>query len=357
MFKVHITFEQSKTSGKTSIVLVTTDGHGGKTRKSLRLYFLTRPLTALEKQEKKDKILLAENIAKEEEKRLNSYGPYIPEKDYRGEDFIAYGQDFVEQLQITLQSKNKSLLVLKKLQKFFGKVRIPCFEITEVQLRRFAKSLEISYKGETAACMFVKLKQIIAAATSEGYFLKNPALGIKVKKSKYLIKAVLDQQELIALYKHDCGNDAVKRAFLFSANCTGLRWGDIQSLCWKDVKEDHIKVVQNKTKTLVSIPLNKDAVKLIGERGKPDQRVFDLPSYVVCLNLLKKWTKGAGINKHITFHCGRHSYGTNLIANNISICVASRLLSHASISTTERYVRVNEQLKQQAVELLPSITF
>ena len=75
-----------------------------------------------------------------------------------------------------------------------------------------------------------------------------------------------------------------------------------------------LKFEQNKTKghsasSGVIIPLNDGILKPTGEPSSPDNRdevIFPLPSYEMCLKALRKWVKRAGINKHISWHCGRH---------------------------------------------------
>ena len=233
---------------------------------------------------------------------------------------------------------------------------MPAYEINELSLKGFAKFLEAHYNGESAMNLFSKLKQIIKAATDENYWRKNPALNISIKKSTYLTKAVLTHAEQNKLYNTPLGNNEVRRAFLFSSTCSGLRYCDIKTLRWRNVMDDHISVLQSKTKMVVTIPLNQDAETLLGQRGNPDELVFNLPLYHTTLHWLKKWAKDAGISKHITYHVGRVSFCTGLIANNVNLSVASKLMGHHSTSVTERYIKVSETLKENAVRQLPSIT-
>lgn len=62
--------------------------------------------------------------------------------------------------------------------------------------------------------------------------------------------------------------------------------------------------------------------------------------------------------EHITyhhFHCFRHTFATNLCANNVKIEETSKLLGHSSITMTLKYyVLVQAQAKQYAVESIVS---
>ena len=75
----------------------------------------------------------------------------------------------------------------------------------------------------------------------------------------------------------------------------------------------------------------------------------------MCLKALRVWTKKAGIDKHITWHCARHSLGTNLIANGENPLIVSKILGHTDLKMTEKYIRVSDQLKREALANLPEL--
>ena len=119
--------------------------------------------------------------------------------------------------------------------------------------------------------------------------------------------------------------------------------------------DEKIKKPQQKTGREVTIDLNQAAIRLIGELGKSDESVFNLPSFNGCLKTLRTWAKRAGIEKHLTWHSARHSFATILLINKTDIKTVGNLLGHSKIEHTQKYTHVVDQLKAQAVKTLPEL--
>jgi len=61
--------------------------------------------------------------------------------------------------------------------------------------------------------------------------------------------------------------------------------------------------------------------------------------------------KKAGV-KNASSHSGRKTFLTSLASQGISVFVLAELAGHKSISTTQRYITVNADIKRRAVELV-----
>ena len=70
-----------------------------------------------------------------------------------------------------------------------------------------------------------------------------------------------------------------------------------------------------KTKRPDYKPVIQQALQLCGERPSNDEAlVFEgLTDASWISRPLKAWIEASGIKKHITFHCGRHSYGFAIV--------------------------------------------
>lgn len=55
----------------------------------------------------------------------------------------------------------------------------------------------------------------------------------------------------------------------------------------------------------------------------------------------------AGIKKHITYHCSRHSFAINCIILGIDIITVRDWLGHSSVTTTEIYAKIAQQHKDE----------
>jgi integrase len=161
----------------------------------------------------------------------------------------------------------------------------------------------------------------------------------------------LSLPELRTLYKTECEIPVLKRAFLFAC-LTGLRKSDIINLEWENIQQYddgvmYITTRMQKTKEFVNNPISREAYELLGEPG--EGRIFKGFNSSMTQGPLQKWIKAAGITKHISFHCSRHSFGCLQLNSGTPLHVVQHMLGHKNVSTTEIYAKMNDQQKMQTV--------
>jgi len=258
------------------------------------------------------------------------------------------------------KDRRKAIGAYNKFIAFLGDKHITFKQITEKLAEDFKEFLltDKNLHGETPSVYFTQFKKVVKMAYKGKLLKDNPVIDVTISKSPAIHKDVLTMGEIQKLNKAYCGNETVKRAFLFSSLC-GLRGADIRQLTWGHVKKTTngymIEMKQSKTGKDVKVNLNPDALELLGERKHKKDLIFKMPSQTAINKLLKNWGEKAGIDKHITYHVSRHSFGTNLVYNGVDVKTTSELLGHTSLNYTSLYVHIVDSMKEEGVNSLPSI--
>ena len=211
--------------------------------------------------------------------------------------------------------------------------------------KRLANSCQILYWGF--------FKTSVKEALNKKLLTEDPTIGIKaIKKINESQREYLTLGELKAAYNTPCDMEELKRACLFSAK-TGLRHSDIIRLCWRHISKhgnDYIiRFNVQKTKEAEQLFITQDTYNLLGNKGAFNERIFPKIKRSPWQNeLMRKWLIKAGITKHITFHCFRHTYATLQLTLGTDIFTISKLLGHKSVSTTQIYARLVDEKKKEA---------
>lgn len=217
----------------------------------------------------------------------------------------------------------------------------------------------------TAFCLLGEFNNALNTAVREGIIVGNPMLMLETAEKIHVKEQIMEYltlEELKVLMSAPCECPIVKQAFLFACNC-GLRLSDVISLKWSDINlidgQWRVSTRMLKTDRLVHIPLPKQALRWLPERidRRPhsSERVFDeLRKWEIAI-YLKPWIESAGIKKKVTFHTSRHTYATMLLTLGADIYTVSKLLGHTSIRHTQRYAKVIDAKKDEAVRNLDAL--
>lgn len=335
----------------------------------LSLYLWQAPRTPLERQQNKETLEIAKRIRFERGQELleRAEGYRLKkDKDINYLDWMkAYYESYTKadkrEVKRAYSTFVDFLHSTPEYAKFTTKIKPQ--QITKEIVIAYVEYLQDRFIGEGPHTVFARFKKIIKASVEADVIIKNPCNGIVIKvDSNTLKKDVLSMEEIKQLIStHYEGENAnIRRAFIFCLYC-GLRWCDVKDLTFANIDYSNrlLKFEQSKTKghsaaSGVVIPLNDGLLNLIG-RGERNELIFPLPSHTMCLKALRHWTKRAGIDKHITWHCARHSFAVNILNNGANIKTVASLLGHSGLKHTEKYTRAVDSLKEAAINSLPEL--
>lgn len=262
-----------------------------------------------------------------------------------------------------------------------------------------AKSLAMS--GLKKIIQF--LNPCFKTAIKEEIIQLNPCEDVQFPSQSYIKRETkqqysLDDNEIerfkvIALEKFDKKDEYKTRnslSLLLILNL-GLRAGEALSLQWADIdfskkliyinktlqcgiKNDneeenaYISRIKNNPKTLSGkriLKLNDTVLFYLKELQEYDKRNDIHSSYVCCNNYgkinnhrnlqkcLDRICLNANINKDVTLHTLRHTFGSTLIRRGIGIEVVSKLMGHANISITyNKYIHTIKEEEAKAMNMI-----
>jgi integrase/recombinase XerC len=189
---------------------------------------------------------------------------------------------------------------------------------------------------------------VSALTTVKGPRLKKPlpkALNIDQTMKAVSNIEILSEEDWVG---------ARDKALLILIYCTGLRISEALSLTKNDLGSDYIKITgkgkkqrivpllilaqESIEKYLSQLPFNiaNDEPIFRGEKGNVLQaNVFNKK----LINLRRM----LGLPEHASPHAFRHSFATHLLGQGADLRVIQELLGHESLSTTQRYIKVDTE--------------
>ncbi len=198
-------------------------------------------------------------------------------------------------------------------------------------------------------------------------------------------KKFLEKDELKKLYQHKVtlGSNAhrFRDYWFFIYLCNGLNVKDMGMLKYKNITNDKIIFVREKTKNTtkgneikIEVPLLPEAIEIIERWGNkyinPDTFLFPIlneglsPRQVVrriedavsdINKAMQEIAKSAGVNKNVTTYVARHTFATMLKREGFSTEFIQEALGHTDVRTTRSYLgSFDSGIKQKAAKSLLS---
>lgn len=364
----------SKKTGRVTLYLEIYKGYeklpGGKIRHKrdyeyLDYYLYNTPIGQAQKQHNSENLKSAEAVQAQRilEVQNGKYG--FSNLHKLNTNFLEYFKKLTEERYSSIGNYGNWDSTLKHLKKYanssttFRDVTTEFCEGFKLHLLKTETKSGKLLSKNAASSYYNKFRAALNQAFDDKIINENPAKRSKGIKTEETHREYLTKEELLALMKAECRYDVLRRAFLFSC-FTGLRWSDINELTWGKIQEFdggiRIQYTQKKTKGVEYLDIPREAIKYLGERQNPADRIFMGLKYSDYMNTaLSRWVLKAGITKEITFHCARHTYATLMLTEGVDIFTVSKLLGHRELKTTQIYTKVIDQKKRDAVGLMDKL--
>ncbi len=254
---------------------------------------------------------------------------------------------------------------LTKFKKFLNKKQLYFNELNVPLLKKFESYLLHDKKRSprTVVNYLILIRTIYNLAIAESivdrgrYPFGKGKIQIRIPETQ---KIGLNKLEIQKLESSSNLTDAQQRAvhiWLISFYFAGIRVGDLLKLKWSDFNDGRLLYRMNKNSKIVSLKIPDKAKVVIeeyqNEKSSNDGLIFpylnnddlndseqiSIRTQTITRNLnrhLKKVATKLEINKNMSMHIARHSFG-NISRDKIPIQMLQKLYRHSSVTTTIRY--------------------
>ena len=282
-------------------------------------------------------------------------------------DFITYCRNLGE-TKIARSSRLGWRRAIDYLEIFAGKGGIAFSAVNDTLLENFKDYLLTKISPNTANVYLAKIKAACRKAAKQQILTHQVGMEVTIRKKRSLPK-YLTFEELQKLMATPIKTKVIRDGFLFAC-FSGLRFSDVKAIRWNQLRyeddQPYLWFTQEKTGEAQSLPLSEQALEILNaqkdtqhlpnlRRDFEKDAIFKMPVRQVVNKALKNWAARAGVEKHITFHVGRHSFATLSLTYGVDLYTVSKLLGHRSIQTTEIYAKVIDKTKRDAVNMLPKL--
>lgn len=261
--------------------------------------------------------------------------------------------------------KSTDAVYLKHMKEFFGDTRIT--KITPLMIEDYKINRLKTGKGRnknekvsnrTINAELSGLRKMFNKAIDWYYAVENPVNKVDFLKEKKSLRerilSLIEEARLLA------ASPEWLRPILIVAIYTGIRKWKVLTLKWEhvDFELKEILVVDPKDDEDRKIPMNHIVYSTLAElrlKSKQNIYVFTNPRtgthYVEPKGALTRACEEAGI-EDLHFHDLRHTFASRLVANGNDLNTVKELMGHSKLTTTQRYLHSNAELKRDAVNSL-----
>lgn len=203
----------------------------------------------------------------------------------------------------------------------------------------------------TIVLLTTRQNTIVGEAVAEGIITADPFAEYEPKCSEKVQKYLTADElhRLMTTPLHHPTLYQTRDLFLFSCY-TGIPYGDMCRLSEDDLEiaedgEVWIKTTRKKTKIDYELPLLDISHHILDKyRGiAPEGKLLPMYGNSTLNRALKRIASICGIEKRLVFHCGRHTYATEItLSQGVPLETVSKMLGHTRIDTTQIYAKVTD---------------
>lgn len=197
------------------------------------------------------------------------------------------------------------------------------------------------------------LSRLMYRAVSQQTIRYNPFEDAKYERVERKIRCLgkMDVARILAMPLQNKEAEFVRRIFLFSV-FTGLAFADVSKLRYCDIETNsagvrYIRQYRKKTYVESITPLHPIAEQILSlfpsKDKKEDNPIFETSlSRIQIGTHLKAIGLACGIRQPLSFHVGRHSFGTLILEAGVPIESIAKMMGHASIASTQIYAQITD---------------
>jgi integrase/recombinase XerD len=265
-----------------------------------------------------------------------------------------------ERAESTIKTYNT---VVMNLRKFRPDVTFS--DITFSFIQEFDRFLKTNKIDDNSRAKYHKIvRKFVLLAIRKRRRIKNPygANGFIIKEVdvERTWLTIEEVAKLAKLYDDKIlskGLHITLRHFLFQC-VTSMRISDLKRLDRSNIEGDMLVLIPEKTKRLrkiVKVPLSKLAKRMIADSDSKTDKLFNPVTDQTANEHLKEIAKAAGIDKDISTHVGRHTFGFLYLQMGGKVEELREILGHSKIETTMVYTHTDYTRKVAGVNKFDEI--
>ena len=253
-----------------------------------------------------------------------------------------------------------------QLKPYFGKKALHTITRKEIE-GYIAKRRDAGKSPATTNRDLCRIKNMLKKAVEWGHLDINPAGGIKQVR-EYVDEADFLSKEEAGVLLDACA--ARIKPLVTLAVYTGMRWGELVWLEWRDVdlSRGFITVRDTKNHETRHVPINNLVCEMLTAHRKQQTEqaggivrlVFinwrTMNPYVDIRKTFNKALEKAEITRHFTFHGLRHTAASQMVMAGVDLRTVGKILGHKTAQITLRYAHLEPDYLKGAVDRLDFAT-